>query len=217
MSTEATVSPAVEGEPTTALTAPAVTTTQTGDPTTTEAKAAEAKPDEAAAKAEGKPEGEKAPEGAPEKYEDFKLPEGMKIIPEVMEKFQALAKERNLSQTDAQKLADIAVEMQQASVANQTEAIKTMRAGWVDAAKTDKEIGGDKQAETLSIAKKAIDAFATPELKKLLNQTGFGDHPELIRAFYRAGKAMSEDVLVASGGATPTKTAHEILYPTMTH
>jgi hypothetical protein len=65
--------------------------------------------------------------------------------------------------------------------------------------KGDKEFGGDKLSENLGVAKKALDAFGTAELRSLLNQSGLGDHPEVIRFMYRAGKAISEDRFV--GGA----------------
>jgi hypothetical protein len=37
------------------------------------------------------------------------------------------------------------------------------------------------------IAKLGLNAAGTPELKELLIQTGLSDHPEIIRAFYKAG------------------------------
>jgi hypothetical protein len=62
--------------------------------------------------------------------------------------------------------------------------------------KTDQEFGGEKLSENLSVAKKALDAFGTPELRKLLDDSGLGNHPEVIRMMYRAGKAISEDRFV---------------------
>ena len=79
----------------------------------------------------------------------------------------------------------------------------------------DKEFGGDKLNENLALASKAMDAFATPELKQVLDQTGLGNHPELIRAFVRVGRQISEDRLVP-GGSMPvgdSRTIAERLYP----
>ena len=72
--------------------------------------------------------------------------------------------------------------------------------GWVDAAQADTEIGGPNLAQNVAVAKKAMDKFGTPELSKLLDETGLGNHPEIVRAFYRAGKAISEDRFVGGGG-----------------
>jgi hypothetical protein len=46
------------------------------------------------------------------------------------------------------------------------------------------------------VAKKALDAFGTTELRSLLNESGLGNHPEVIRFMFRAGKAISEDSMV---------------------
>lgn len=144
--------------------------------------------------AEGaKTEGEQGkPQGAPEKYE-FKAPEGKEFDPAVIGQFSDLAKELNLSQDAAQKILD---KMGPTLASRQTEAIEAARTEWANASTTDKEFGGDKLTENLAVAKKALDSFGTAELRTLLNQSGLGNHPEVIRFMYRAGKAISEDGFV---------------------
>ena len=89
-------------------------------------------------------------------------------------------------------------------------------AGWLDQAKADPEFGGDKLAENLAVAKKALDAFGSPELVKMLNESGLGNHPEIVRAFYRAGQKISSGSFVPSGaGAPQTRDAAKTLYPNM--
>ena len=88
--------------------------------------------------------------------------------------------------------------------ARMDERIAATQAEWVSAARADKEFGGDKLQENLATANKALEAFATPELRAWLVETGAGNHPEVIRAFYRIGQAISEDRFVggrSSGGA----------------
>lgn len=135
-------------------------------------------------------------EGAPEEYADFTAPEGVELEPEVLGKFKAIAKEDNLSQAKAQRYVDAAAEL----VAKQGDAladeILTTRQGWIDAAKADKEIGGDKLPETLAVAKRAIDTYGSPALKTLLDETGLGNNPEIIRAFAKAGASLAEDKIV---------------------
>ena len=132
------------------------------------------------------PEAETKPQGAPEKYE-FKAAEGRTFDPEVLEAYSTVARELNLSQEAAQRVLDAmapkVAERQQAQ-------IEAVRKEWVSTSKGDKEFGG---------AKKALDTFGTAELRTLLNASGLGDHPEVIRFMYRAGKAISEDRFV--GGA----------------
>jgi hypothetical protein len=147
----------------------------------------------------------------PEKY-DFKLPDDVKVDPAGMQAFSEFAKEAGLSQEAAQGLiSKLAPAMQ----ARQAEAIQQLRTSWEDASKSDKEFGGDKLAENLSVAQKAMTTFGTPELRTLLNETGLGNHPEIIRAFVRAGKAISEDRFVPStgGAAGQSRDAAKSLYP----
>lgn len=141
-------------------------------------------------------EQEKKPEGAPESYE-FKAPEGVQFDDTVIGAFSEVAKELNLPQDQAQKVLDKVAPVIQA---RQLEQFETARTEWAETAKADKEFGGEKLAENLGVAKKALDAFATPELRTLLDQSGLGNHPEVIRMFYRAGKAISEDRFVSGQG-----------------
>jgi hypothetical protein len=147
------------------------------------------------------------PQGAPEKYE-FKLPDGVQMDEAGLAKFSEFAKGLNLPQEAAQQMLD-------KMGSHQAEAIERVKAEWSEGAKADKEFGGDKLNENLAVAKKALDQFGTPELRTLLNESGLGNHPEIIRAFFRAGKAISEDRFVASsaGGQSATRDAAKSLYP----
>lgn len=144
------------------------------------------------------------PQGAPEEYADFQLPEGVQLDAELTSDLKAVAKELNLTQEQAQKLADLAANKTQGIGARQMEAITAAQQQWTADAKADKEFGGESLNENLGIAKKALDSFGTPELRTLLNESGLGNHPEIIRAFYRAGKAISEDRFVPSGNGGRT-------------
>jgi len=149
------------------------------------------------------------PAGAPEKYE-FKPTEGIKFNDVVIGKYSEIAKELNLTQEGAAKmLSEVAPLIAQ----QQADAFKATREAWVEAAKGDKEIGGEKLTENLSLAAKGRDAYFTSEFVKLLNETGLGDHPEMIRGFAKIGKSVSNDRFVSGGsGATPHQTAADKLY-----
>ncbi len=161
---------------------------------------------------ETKPEGGKPSEPqVPESYE-FKMPDGVELDKAAADEFSALAKELKLDQATAQKAVDVAAKMAQRQVEQHAALVES----WAEATKTDKEFGGDKLDENLAIARKAMDTFGTPALKELLNSTGLGNNPEVIRAFYKAGKAISEDGLVKGtekvGDSDPAKK----LFPSMT-
>lgn len=132
-------------------------------------------------------------DGAPDEYE-FQAAEGQEFDKEVIEHFSEVARELNLSQDAAQKVLD---KMAPVLAQRQAEQINQVQQQWAKDAAVDKEFGGDKLNENLSTAKQAIETFATPELRELLNETGMGNHPEVIRVFYRVGKAISEDRLVS--------------------
>lgn len=144
-------------------------------------------------------EGEQASQGetpaVPEQYE-FAAPEGVQLDEAQVAAFTEVAKELSLSQEAAQKIID---KMAPAMQARQLEVLQKARTDWAEATKADQEFGGEKLQENLAVAKKAMDAFGSPELRKLLNESGLGNHPELIRVFYRAGKAISEDGFVPGG------------------
>ena len=182
-----------------------------------QAEAQESKQEETA-KTESEAKDEKADSKAEEPVElaDFTAPEGVKLDSEAASELKSLAKELGLKQEGAQKVADIGVKLAQKWEARQAEALKEMKSSWVESSKADKEIGGDKLNENLAVAKKALDVFGTPELKTLLNESGLGSHPEIVRAFYRAGKAISEDRFVPSNGSTTSTGSRDLsktLYP----
>ena len=67
---------------------------------------------------------------------------------------------------------------------------------WAEASRTDPEFGGAQFDANLAVAKKSYDMFASDELKGILEQTGYGNHPEVLRLFHKIGKMMGEDTFV---------------------
>lgn len=165
---------------------------------------------------EAKTDDNKPPEKVvPEKYE-FKAPEGVTLDSEVLGEFEGIAKELKLSQEDAQKVADLGAKLSQKFATAQAQAMKDASSAWVAAVTADKEIGGEKLTENLASAQKALQAFGSPELRQLLDESRLGNHPEVIRLMAKVGKAISEDRMV-TGGAGPSrdgaKSAADVLYP----
>lgn len=158
-----------------------------------------------------KAEKDKKPDGAPEKYE-FKPAEGQELDSAALEQFEPIARELNLSNEQAQKMVDLygtkilpMVQKQQAEVWQKT------TEQWAADVKADKKIGGDKLTGNISVAQRALDTFGTPELKEYLTASGLGNHPELVKAFVKIGKAMSEDGMV-TGKEAGQRSAAEVLY-----
>ncbi|NIL23527.1 peptidase [Yersinia mollaretii] len=155
---------------------------------------------------------EKKESGAPEKYE-FKAPtEGQDIDAEALATFEPVARELGLSQEQAQKLVDIyGKDIVPKLEQKQAEAWQKQTEQWGNDVRADKEIGGDKLTANIGMAQKALDQFGTPELRTYLEQTGLGNHPDLVRCFMKVGKSMGEDSMVMSGNGGQ-RSAAEVLY-----
>ncbi|MBD5700867.1 peptidase [Citrobacter freundii] len=162
------------------------------------------------AKAE-KAEKDQKQEGAPEKYE-FKPAEGQELDAAALEQFEPIARELNLTNEQAQKMVDLyGTKIMPMVQQQQVEAWQKTTEQWAADVKADKEIGGDKLTGNLSAAQRALAQFGTPELKEYLEGTGLGNHPELVKAFVKIGKSMSEDGMV-TGKESGQRSAAEVLY-----
>ena len=152
---------------------------------------------------------EKAATKEPVTY-DLKLPENAQIGKDAVEQIAGLAKELNLSQEQAQKLLD----KQNAAAIEHFAGAEKQAQDWLELVKTDKEIGGERFAQTAEQARRATARFCSPALRQMLDQSGLGNHPEVVKAFAQIGKAMSEDSLhaLAPGGASAPKEASAVLY-----
>lgn len=180
--------------------------------------AGEGTTEETTQEAEGKPEGEGEGEatGAPETYEDFSFPEGYEVNQEALGDFAAFAKERNMTQDTAQEILDYYTKNVDAMQAGQAEAWDNTRKQWVDSAKKDEEFGGQQFDENMKHVATAMKQFGSPELRDLLNETGLGDSPDMIRFFYRVGKLAGEgDFHTGTGGSAGERDAARTLYPNM--
>ena len=158
--------------------------------------------DESSAESETS-EQEPEKEGAPEKYEfNDKVADAPQLLdPEVLTAFGEVAKELDLPQEAAQKVLDKVAPVIQARQAKEVDKARTE---WAESSKSDDEFGGENLNANLEVAKTALNAFGTDPLKQLLSESGLGNHPEVIRFMYRAGKAISEDSYVGnSQGADP--------------
>ena len=136
-------------------------------------------------------------EGAPETYEfNDKVADAPDVLaPEVLTAFGEVAKELDLPQDAAQKVLDKVAPVIQA---RQAEQVEKARIDWAEESKSDQEFGGETFETNLETAKTALNAFGTEPFKQLLSESGLGNHPEVIRFMYRAGKAISEDSYVGN-------------------
>jgi len=153
-------------------------------------------------------------------------PDGVELQPEhtaQLESFKVMAKDMGLTQDQFQQLLDFDIKRGADSVQQMTTAYEERVDSWADAVRADTELGGDSMPEILSVAKQARDALATDELKSLLefptaenpNGLALGNHPEVIRLFYRIGQAIGDHRFVIGGDAVTQDAPEKRMFPTM--
>ncbi len=151
--------------------------------------------------------------GTPKEYEAFTLPEGMEADEASLAAFVPIAKEQGLNQEQAQALVTYEANRVKEFLKTQESNWLDVNKGWQQEVKADKELGGPAFDQSMGHAKTFLSEYGTPELMEALVTTGMGNHPEFIRAFSRAGKAMREDNLSTGGPGEGKRTAADILYP----
>jgi hypothetical protein len=157
----------------------------------------------------------------PETYE-LTAPEGMTLDDEAVTFATPIFKELGLSNEEANKLMPAAAQLVQRTQAQMTQQLDAqvaqVRKEWLDTARADPEIGGAKWKESLAAGAKALDLLGFPKgsaFRTVLNETGFGNHPEMIRAFAKVGAAIGDDpqFLRNNGALQPKRDRAETLYP----
>ncbi len=176
------------------------------------AKVEEAKKADDAKAAEAKAAADKAAEeGKPPETYDIKLSENSPLTQADLERTVADAKKLRLSNKGAQELLDERAD----EIGKFLEQTQKDADAWEQESKDDKEIGGDNMKETEQLSKRALDAYADEDLKKMLGDTGLGNHKSVLRFLRKVGATIADDKIVAAGGAAGKKeVSHaEALYP----
>ena len=165
-------------------------------------------------------EGEGSQE-VPEAYE-LEAPGGFAIDPQALAAATPVFKELGLSNEQANKLMPVAAKFAaglsdklNAQILNQ---VRADRKAWLDTAMADREIGGANWKQTLAKGAFALDNLGFPKgspFRVLLDESGLGNHPEMIRAWAKVGRAIGEDgdFVRGTGGTSSRRDAAETLYP----
>ena len=59
---------------------------------------------------------------------------------------------------------------------------------------------GTNYDSNIDMAQRAFAQFASPEFSKLMDETGLGNHPELLKAFSKVGQMLGDDQLIVGSG-----------------
>ncbi|WP_415718292.1 endoprotease [Maridesulfovibrio sp.] len=146
---------------------------------------------------------------APEAYElDYGLPEG--IDPQVDSQFRQFAHANGVSGELAQKLVDFHNSLEAARYQEH----QTQTGEWERQTRSLPGWHGNNYRKNMGVANKALQAFASPALARMIRESGYACHPEVVKTFYNVGRRLTEDSYVDSGrNAGRKKTIGEILYP----
>ncbi|WP_327195903.1 hypothetical protein [Novosphingobium capsulatum] len=161
-----------------------------------------------------------APAGVPERY-DLAL-DGMTLDPQLLHSADPVLRELGLSNDQAGKLLPLAQGVMQrtqdALLAHFADAAAAQKRAWAEEFAADPEIGGGRRAESEHLAARGLDALGFGEghpFRQALADSGFGNHPDMIRAFRRLGQLLSEDsgFARAHAGSANQRPVWERLYP----
>lgn len=129
---------------------------------------------------------------------------------------KALAKELGLSKEAAQKIVDRDVQMRAEGEKRIAAIVEEQKTKWAEQTRADKEVGGQNLESALGSARSVLDRFGTPEFKKEISESGYGNNVELIRLLSRIGKAMKEDGFVqAQAQPRDSRRIADLMYPSM--
>lgn len=160
----------------------------------------------------------------PGKYE-LEHPEDSVLSDKDLQKIAKYAKKQGFSQEQAQAQVERENEIiteafdqgvESAKKDAEEELKRLADKEWLEAAEKDEEIGGKDGKEfnkNVELSKRVFKRFGSEKLRKLLKDTGYGNHPELVRFTTRIGKAMSEDQFVhGNSKSNQEKTMSERMY-----
>lgn len=151
--------------------------------------------------------------GAPEKYDlAATMPEGMAFDEEAFAAVEPVLREMDLSVHAAAKLVGAYAEkviplIEQRANQSADEAGAEIRAQWARETQADKELGGAKLEETKSLAARAMARFLPQgeegqTFRTFLNESGLGNHPQMVRLLSRVGRELGEASADKSTGAS---------------
>lgn len=168
---------------------------------------------------EQKPTTQETTSPAPEPLtlEALKFPEGLTVDEDMSKSFLEVMNDAALSPADrAQKLVDLQASLATKMAEETQKAWDTMQTEWQNQVRSDPEIGGDKLAPALGEIAKLVDKYGSSELRQVMDLTGAGNHPEVIKFLHKIAKDLGEGGPVLGAPPRATASLADRLYPSMT-
>lgn len=123
------------------------------------------------------------------------------------------AKENKLSQEAAQKIIDSRSSLYSKFEQAHAQSLKNAIESWKTEVKNDPEIGGDNFTKSIELANLTISHY-DKEFKDVLDRTGLGNHPKVLRLLARIGKDLQDDSFVKNKnhGAPESRSDADLFY-----
>ena len=144
---------------------------------------------------------------------ELKLPEDSLLDADAQADVISFATEHKLSNEQAQAIAERDNQVLLGRADELIESANQLRENWRKDTEADQEIGGSRLPETVGLAKQGLSQVeGGVELAKLLNETGYGNHPVVVKYLRNVGKGYSNDNLPDGREAAEPKTIEDLFY-----
>lgn len=143
---------------------------------------------------------------APEKYEDFKLPDGLTLEPTALAEAHAVFKGLNLDQASAQSLVDFHAKSLKAALDTPFNAVAETKKDWeaTVTAEFGKDIApGGKVNVAISRMIDSMPAKLATDFREAMDHTLAGSNPAFVRAFSWLAANFGEGTSVKGNGPSP--------------
>lgn len=168
------------------------------------------------AEAEGTASGESAAstattDAAPAVPENYAFTGADALDSKDIDAFSGFAKSAGLNQQQAQAVLNLGLAQNKAAHESMTRQEQEWRAQIL----AEPDIGGDNIRATAEYAKLALKHYGDDgEIHELLDRSGYGSNPKILRFLYNVGKSVSEDTPPNAGSSGKEELPlHERMYP----
>ncbi len=153
---------------------------------------------------------EPAPQTPPDPYADIVLPENSLLAQADLTAFKQTAAQVQLPAQALRQWLSLEETRLQTAVQEKAAQQKQQLEQW---AQQTQQAFGTRWQEEVSKAVRAADVFGGPQLRALLEETGLGNHPVMVRTFHTVAMHLSEDNTPGGVSNAPTdKTFAQALY-----
>lgn len=128
------------------------------------------------------------------------MPDGIEVDQGMLDKLSPIWREKGFTHEEAQAMTDMYIGQRTDEVERAAETQAEQVTSWEAEVAADKDIGGSNLDATLTSAKSALTRFGTPELTAVLESSGLGSNPEVIRLLANVGSQLKDDDIPTPNG-----------------